>query len=271
MLDTRYTAVAYYVPAHPQRILVLAHGYPWPDGTVSDETLTGYARADVQRWAAFAEANNVMLLAPAFGGRNFLHYGQMLGRLIRPDKFIDELVDGPAARLLPHFNGRFNLHGHSAGGQFAARYLVMHADRLDQVILSAPSTYPMPDPGITWPYGMAHGTAKALLGLVGGEEATKEQGAAFVPNPDGWLGAATQTSVTVLVGSRDTETRPPAEGQRGSTRIQRAESWVTAMRQFTALHGKECNIRFVSVQGLAHDEAAMAIPAQKIFAQRWAQ
>lgn len=83
--------------------------------------------------------------------------------------------------------------------------------------------------------------------------------------------AATQTSVTVLVGSRDTETRPPAEGQRGSTRIQRAQSWVIAMQQFTALHGKECNIRFLSIPGLAHDEAAMAIPAQKIFAQRWAQ
>jgi hypothetical protein len=64
MLDTVYTAVAYYVPARPQRILVLAHGYPWPDETASDETLTEYARADVQRWAAFAEVNNVILLLP---------------------------------------------------------------------------------------------------------------------------------------------------------------------------------------------------------------
>jgi pimeloyl-ACP methyl ester carboxylesterase len=269
MLDTVYTAPAYYVPRHPQQILVLAHGYPWPDETASDETLGGYARADVERWAAFAETRNVILLAPAFGGRNFPHYWRMLGRLIRPDQFIDELVDGPAARLLPNFSGRFNLHGHSAGAQFAARYLVVHPDLLDQVILSAPSTYPMPDLEIPWPYGMGRATVKALLALVGGKEAAKEEGARFVPIPDGWIGAATRTSVTVLVGSRDTERRPPTDGQQGSTRIQHADSWVKAMQQFARSHNKVSNIHSALIPGLDRDEAAMAMPAQKIFAQRW--
>jgi alpha-beta hydrolase superfamily lysophospholipase len=49
------------------------------------------------------------------------------------------VVDGPAARPIRHFNGHFSLHGHPAGGQFAARYLVIHSNRLDQMILSAPS------------------------------------------------------------------------------------------------------------------------------------
>ena len=48
----------------------------------------------------------------------------------------------------------FSLHGHSAGAQFAARYLIAHPGRLDHVILSAPSAYPLPDPGVAWPNGM---------------------------------------------------------------------------------------------------------------------
>jgi hypothetical protein len=79
-LKTAYTAVAYYVPKVPTRVLVLAHGYPWPDGTQSDDALAAYAREDTERWVTFAEQNHTIILAPAFGGRSFAGYREMAVR-----------------------------------------------------------------------------------------------------------------------------------------------------------------------------------------------
>ena len=113
-----------------------------------------------------------------------------------PDEFVNLLADTAGREHIPGFAGRFSLHGHSAGAQFAARYLVTHPHRLDEAILSAPSTFPMPDPGIPWPNGMA-AAARSEFG----------------PRAAGWLEAATEVRVTVLVGSRDTQRRPPAPAQ----------------------------------------------------------
>jgi hypothetical protein len=57
---------------------------------------------------------------------------------------------------------------------------------LDEVILSAPSTYPLPDPRLAWPYGMAPGMRDASGGSVqGGKNPAQLEGALFVPNPTG--------------------------------------------------------------------------------------
>jgi pimeloyl-ACP methyl ester carboxylesterase len=196
-------------------------------------------------------------VAPVFGGQEFPRYREMRGRAIRPDEFVNLLVERAAREHIPHFAGRFSLHGHSAGAQFAARYLVTHPGRLDEVILSAPSTFPVPDPGIPWPHGMA--TARIHEGI----------GSGFTPDPIGWLTAASTVSVTVLAGSRDTEQRPPAPGQEGSTRIGRATAWVESMRRHAQASKITATIRFVMAEGFDHDEEAMAVPAQKILAQRW--
>jgi hypothetical protein len=148
------------------------------------------------------------------------------------------------------------------GGQEFPRYREMrgrvtHPGRLDEVILSAPSTFPVPDPGIPWPHGMA--TARIHEGI----------GSGFTPDPIGWLTAASTVSVTVLAGSRDTEQRPPAPGQEGSTRIGRATAWVESMRRHAQASKITATIRFVMAEGFDHDEEAMAVPAQKILAQRW--
>src|ERR1700683_543263 len=144
----------------------------------------------------------------------------------------------------------FSLHGHSAGAQFAARYLVTHPHRLDEAILSAPSTFPMPDPGIPWPNGMA-AAARSEFG----------------PRAAGWLEAAAEVRVTVLVGSRDTERRPPAPAQQGATRIERAVVWVESMCRHAESRDKAATIRFVAAEGLDHDEEAMGGAAQGVRGQ----
>jgi pimeloyl-ACP methyl ester carboxylesterase len=239
-------SVASFIPSNPLRVLVLAHGYPWPDDSRSDEELIRYARATTERWAAFAEAHSAILVAPAFGGSDFAGYREMSGRELDPDEFVNSLVDESARTHIPGFSGIFSLHGHSAGAQFAARYLVTHPQRLEQVVLSAPSTYPFPDPAVPWPNGMV-----------------------LAPRPAGWLAAASQVRVSVLVGSADTEPRPAVPGQHGSTRMERAAAWVESMQRHAEAHERAPGTRLIVAEGLDHDEVAMAIPAQEILARGW--
>jgi pimeloyl-ACP methyl ester carboxylesterase len=263
-------SVASFVPRCPVRMLVLAHGFPWVDGSQSDDFLAEYARAAVERWTPFAEAHRSIIVAPAFGGSDFGGYRALFGRKIDADEFVNAVVDQEAREHIPSFCGRFSLHGHSAGAQFAARYLVTHPERLEEVVLSAPSAYSFPNPALPGPDGTAGIVRDQLSGSrADGKAPGQTAGDTFVPRPMGWLVAASEVSVSVLVGSRDTEPRPPEPGQRGSTRIERAIAWVDSMHRYAEANDRACTIRLVQADGLDHDEAAMAIPAQHILARNW--
>jgi pimeloyl-ACP methyl ester carboxylesterase len=262
--------VASLVPASPVRVLVLAHGFPWPDGTKSDGYLARYAEAAVERWATFAEAHHAIVVAPAFGGRDFGGYRALFGRRIDADELVNALVDELGREHIPDFGGRFSLHGHSAGAQFSARYLVTHPGRLEAVVLSAPGAYPWPDPALPWPDGMAPVVRDELSGsAAGGKAPDQAAGSVYAPRPAGWLDAASDVFVAVLVGTRDTDTQPAEPGQLGSTRIERATEWVDSMHRHARAGGRTPAIQLVQAEGLDHDEAAMAIPAQEILARKW--
>jgi pimeloyl-ACP methyl ester carboxylesterase len=262
-------SVASFVPGNPGRVLVLAHGYPWPDGSMPDSALAEYAHAAVARWTPFARMHRALVLAPVFGGRHFPRYQEMRGRVIAPAEFVDYLVVKAAREHIPRFGGRFHLHGHSAGAQFAARYLVTRPQSLASVVLSAPSAFPMPDAGVPWPDGMAPAAIQDVGGSPPDGPASALPAAGLIPERDGWLAAAAEVAVTVLVGSRDTEPRPPGPGQPGSTRIERATGWVESMRRHAEARMKTSAIRLVVAEGLDHDEEAMAVPAQQVFARGW--
>jgi pimeloyl-ACP methyl ester carboxylesterase len=249
-----YGAAVLFVPAKPARVLVLAHGFPWPDDSQSETALADYARATVERWRPFADSHGAVLVAPVFGGRDFPRYREMTGRVVGANEFVNRLVSRAVDEHLAEGTGRFSLHGHSAGAQFAARYLVTHPGRLEQVVLSAPSTFPMPDTTIPWPHGMGEAP-----GITPG----------FAPDHAAWLAAASEVPVTVLVGARDIEPRPAAPGQPGETRIERAEGWVEQMRRHAAASSRAATVRLVLAEGLDHDEEAMTLPAQELLARGW--
>jgi pimeloyl-ACP methyl ester carboxylesterase len=263
--------IASFIPSAPVRVLVLAHGFPWPDGSQSDDDLAAYAQQAVDRWASFAKAHQALVLAPVFGGRDFGGYRALFGRRTDADEFVNAAVDEAGAAHIPRFSGRFSLHGHSAGAQFAARYLVAHPSRLEAVVLSAPGAYPFPDPALPWPDGMAAVVRDELSGSADdGKASDQAAGSVYIPQPSGWLVAASQVAVTVLVGSRDTAPQLPEPGQQGSTRIERATAWVNSMTQHAVNSGRTPAIQLVRAEGLDHDEPAMAVPAQEILARRWA-
>jgi pimeloyl-ACP methyl ester carboxylesterase len=263
--------VARFVPRDPVRLLVLAHGFPWPDGSKSDSDLALYAEAAVERWTAFGDDQHAVIAAPAFGGRDFGGYRSLFGRRIDADEFVNAVVAELARAHVPDFGGRFSLHGHSAGGQFAARYLVTHPERLADVVLSAPGAFPFPDPAVPWPNGMAPVVRNELSGTrADGKAPHQVAGCVFAPRAAGWLAAASDVSVSVLVGSRDTQLQSAEPGQPEATRIERSAAWVGAMRRHAEAAGRAPAIELVEAAGLDHDEALMAVPAQEILARSWA-
>ncbi len=257
---------AYYVPTNPRDVIILVHGYPWPDNSRSIVQLIEHAESYVERWQPFASKEELILIAPAFGTGDFAGYRELFGRRVDADDFVTFLVDAIGHQYNDGFDGRFYLYGHSAGGQFAGRYVVKHPERIKGAVLSAPSTYPFPDPSVQWPYGMGSvfRTAEFSGTQETGKDPEKSAGTEFHPNSDGWITAATEVPIAVIVGAADTETRSEHPGQFGKTRIERAGAWVDAMRNLATSNGNAAIVSLTLIDGVAHDPVALTEPAQEL-------
>lgn len=256
---------AHYVPTDPRGILVLAHGYPWPDDSRTAAQLEEHVLEYAERWRSYADTTRLALLVPAFGSGDFAGYRQLFGKRLDADKFVLALVDRYGESLVPEFDGRFHLYGHSAGGQFAGRFLVQHPDRLAGVVLSAPSTYPYPEADVAWPYGMAPVVRDSLSGSASfGKPADQAQGATFLSDSDGWAAAASTVPVRIVIGGDDDVPRSEHPGQRGNTRIDRALGWVEAMNDLALSRGDTGTVAVRFVPGVDHDPVALTAPAQRL-------
>jgi hypothetical protein len=71
VVTTSLGSYAAYVPHDPKDILVLAHGYPWPDDSRSMSQLIDHITAYARRWEDFAEERGLILIIPAFGSGPF--------------------------------------------------------------------------------------------------------------------------------------------------------------------------------------------------------
>jgi pimeloyl-ACP methyl ester carboxylesterase len=264
--ETTNGTFAYFIPTTARDILVLAHGYPWRDGSRSMNDLRDHARAYVERWRPFAERQGLILIAPAFGSGDFAGYRALFGRRVDADKFVIELVDTVAHRFLEGDDERFFLYGHSAGAQFATRFLVAHPGRLKTVVISAPATYPFPDPAVRWPYGMGPvvRTAATSGDAESGKDPLKASGTRYEPNRQAWTEALRSVSIRVLVGSDDLRLQSPHPGQRGATRVSRARYWVDAMQALANDRKVDADLRLQMVEGVNHDPVALTRPAQDL-------
>jgi len=257
---------SYYVPKQPREVLVLVHGYPWRDGSRTMEQLRDHTSDYVARWRAFAEKHGLILIAPAFGSGDFEGFRALFGRRVDADEFVIELVDLFTQRYLDGGESRFSLYGHSAGAQFAGRFLVVHPQRVKTVVISAPSTYPIPNPAFRWPYGMRATTRREQTsgGPATGKDPAKSAGAAYEPDQQGWVDALEQTSIRVIVGTADLDRRTPIAGQPGMTRVARAEDWMAAMQALAEKHNIDPDLRLVKVDGIAHDPVALTPASQRL-------
>ncbi len=222
---------------------MLVHGYPRPDASIAGRVLVRYARAYVSRWRRFADQTRRVLLAPAFGSGDWQGFRVLAGARLPADTYLTSMVQ-EMGESVGGFDGRFWLYGHSAGAQFAARYLVAHGDKLDRVVLSAPGTYPYPLADAKWPFGMAD----------------PEDGSA--PDLSCWLRAASETSTTIVIGANDTEKRPDEVAQQGRTRLARAQNWCASMNALAADHGRTGRVAMEIVARAGHGAEELTPVAQ---------
>jgi pimeloyl-ACP methyl ester carboxylesterase len=236
----------YYAPATLETapdVVVLVHGTPGKQETALDT-----ARYYVENWINLAQEQGCLLLAPAFDDANFSSkhgdqalggYRGLFGRQIGADEFVLGIVER-------YSDSKFYLYGHSAGGQFVARFIVKHPQRVQGAVISAAATYPQPDPDVPWPFGLG-----ALHTTLQWHNPGSTTEVAFTPNPDDWLAAAA-LPVTVIVGLNDLEWQPGRTGQKGNTRVAIANNWVRDVNQWAAELGGVGNIQLSLVPNLGH-------------------
>ncbi len=232
-------------------VLVIAHGM-----LGRGQRAVPLARRFLERWVPLARRHGVVLVAPAFdqagfGGRAGPGggYRGLFGREMGADVFVERAV-ADVARRRGARGDRFLLYGHSAGGQFASRYLVRHPDRLLAVVLSAPGKFPFPDPAAPWPNGL--GRLRRNMRWPGRSPSRVD----ISPDPATWARAAS-LPVTVVVGSRDTRPQNSPPGQQGSNRLERARAWVAEMNRFARGRQGKGRLRLEVVRGVGHSSAGL--------------
>lgn len=230
-------------------ILVLVHGTPG-----DQEKAETTARYYVENWIEFSEQHDLILIAPAFDQTNFSSkdgeqalggYRGLFGRHIGADEFTLNIVQDIQNRY-GLTGGRFYLYGHSAGGQFVARFIVTHPEQVKGAVITAAAIYPQPNPDIAWPYGL--GPLDTTLAWHKPEAVRPVE---VTPDRATWLEAMT-LPVTVIVGLNDLEQQPDRTGQKGNNRVVIARNWVQDMNVFAAQQGVESRLRLWLIPKLGH-------------------
>lgn len=201
--DTEFGTYQLYVPAtHTAEspVVVVVHGTPG-----EKEDVVALARRFMNRWVDFAEQTGAVIVAPAFDQDNFASCGDcgayggyrgLYGRVVGADEFLHHILDEVRRDLAPTSEHRIYLYGHSAGGQFAARYVVRHPERVLGVVLSAPGRYAFPDEQARWHYG-ARPISRTITWPDG-----EEQDIDITVDPEGWI-RASSLPMTIVIGDRD--------------------------------------------------------------------
>lgn len=244
-----YTYIPTTLPAEPEFLAVI-HGTP-----PKEETENWNAAYYIRNWFDFSEAHGFVQIAPVYNRDDFSSrlgdhamsgYRGLFGREIGADAWLIRLV-GAHQQALGHAEALFYLYGHSAGGQFASRFIVTHPEMVKKAVITAAATYPQPDSEIGWPFGMGdlHTQIEWDLKTINRVD--------VLPDPETWL-AATQVPLTVIVGLNDTAVLPAdlIPGQKGSDRITIAGNWVNDMTAWAAAQGVESQYKFSIIPGIDH-------------------
>lgn len=237
-----------YVPKSVKpnsKLLVVCHGM------FSSGTALQSAQTCLKHWHKFAEEAKVIAVAPAFDNANYActkpgafgGYRTLTGRVVGADDFLHEIVD-VYQEANPKYDGRFLLFGHSAGAQFANRYVVRYPDRVIGALISSPAWFAFPDEKERWPYGMAPRKTTFTW------EGTKEKIEFDVAPDKQWWVKASQLPLTVIVGEEDT--KPLKKGMQ-KNHVTQATDWVNAMNEVATQNELKGKVRLMVVKDVGHN------------------
>ncbi len=250
-----------YIPARladPPRVLVIVHG------TLGEgESALALADRFIRRWIPLAEEKGLILVAPAFDQQNFGGfagpgggYRGLFGRIIGADEFVHQIVD-QYKTLSDDFDGRFYLFGHSAGGQFAGRYVVLHPDRILGAVVESAGSFAYPDPAVPWGGGM--GRLRRKMRWPGSD---KDNVIDIAPDPAGWVKAG-GLLITVLVGADDVDPAAEKNAKISTGHVAGARSWIEAMKKLCQEQKQAFHMRLVIVPGVGHNSSALTPMAMR--------
>jgi len=226
------------------KVLVICHGM------FSEETAAEACLITIERWKKFADQEKLIVLAPAFDNKNFAAtkdgafggYRTLTGREVRADVFLHEIIE-VYEKMNPEFDGKFLLFGHSAGAQFANRYLVKHPQRVLAALISSPAWYAFPRDDKRWPHGML-----PRKGIRKWGDTDDEVDIGYTPDPSTWV-TASQLPILAIVGEEDNEELKDS----GENHVTQAQKWVAEMNALAAENDKTGTVQVMVVQGVGHN------------------
>ena len=211
------------------------------------------------QWIGVAKAKNILLVVPefttkAFPGSRSYNNGNLYSREGAENpreewsfSDIEPLFDAVRER----FGCRamdYTIYGHSAGSQFAHRFL-MHVPgaRVRQAVFANAGSYTFPWPEVDYPHGL--------------------RGARVNDND---LRLFFGRRVTVLLGDADTDPNNPSLDRspnamlQGAYRFARGNAYFKAVREHAEKAGWAFNWEMQYVPGVAHSNTLMAPPAGEV-------
>ena len=216
-------------------------------------------------WSEHADKYGFVLAAPEFDDRAFpggeaYNYGNVQsadgpeGTFNPPHLWTYAILD----RLLDCIRRRGSgapakccLFGHSAGAQFAHRYLALTGGRgVDFAVLANAGWYMLPDPGTAYPAG------------VGGLEVSRS-------SLDEYLGRA----VALLLGEDDVDENDPglapfpAARAQGRHRLARGQYYFAHCRDAAGRRGVPFGWRIVTAPGVGHRDDHVSGPGAALIAE----
>lgn len=218
-------------------------------------------------WAAHADREGFLVVVPEFDNGSFpgggaYNYGNVIAdkidngeeggvnpRALWSYPVLDRVFETVRDRCGSN-RDRFSLFGHSAGGQFAHRYLALTgAPSVDIAVPTNCGWYMAPDAAMPFPAG------------VGGLEIENETLIRYFERP-----------VVLLLGDADTDendsglSRAPEAMAQGPHRFARGQHYFALCRDKAAALGAAFNWRLEIAPGVGHDDAQVAAPAARIIA-----
>lgn len=212
------------------------------------------------QWINYANAHSSLIIAPEFSeanfpGTQFYHYGNLLDaeqNIQGFEKTAYHLID----QLFLHIQSmtssnqqRYDIYGHSAGGQFVHRLVLFgNTTRIRHAIAANSGWYTLPSNQITFPYGL-NGSP------------VKEQD----------LNKALATSLVILLGEKDKDENHPylrktAEAMRqGKHRLARGKYFYAQGKALATTLNTPFNWRQIQIADAGHSNRLMSAAAQDLF------
>ena len=190
------------------------------------------------RLTQMCEERGALLVVPIFDRDRHPDYHRLgrQGRGIRSDLVLNRCLE--EVEVLTGADVSQNvLIGFSGGAQLVHRYAMVHPHRVERAVVVAAGWYTFPDPSERYPHGIR--PARSL------------QGVNF--NPEQFL----RVPIDVLVGlddvgSANLRSTDRVNAQQGTTRLERARNWVSAMRRAAWAIGLEPQLTLTEVEGVDH-------------------